>query len=104
MCTAMSEEHIKFVDTYSTDTFLMALRRFMCAKGTPSRICSDRGDQLVTASKQIEKWDFEGVHRWARKKGKSGTLFPQGVSTLKNDWNLIKEAASEEPRGTKYGS
>jgi hypothetical protein len=41
----------------------------MCTKGTPSRIQSDQGDQLVAASKQIEKWDFEGVQRWAGKKG-----------------------------------
>ncbi len=54
ICTAPSEVHVKCVDTYSTDSFLMALRRFLCAKGTPSRIYSDRGDQLVAASKQIK--------------------------------------------------
>jgi hypothetical protein len=61
---ATSTVHVKFVDTYSTESFLMALRRFMCAKGTQS----DSGDQLVAASKQIEKWDFKRVQPWAGKK------------------------------------
>ncbi len=50
----------------------------MCTKGTPSRIQSDQGDQLVAASKQIEKWDFEGVQRWAGKKGIEWHLVPTG--------------------------
>jgi hypothetical protein len=43
--------HAKYVNTYSMDSFLTALRRFVCAKGTPSRIQSDRGDQLVVVFK-----------------------------------------------------
>jgi hypothetical protein len=35
---------------------------------TPSKIQSNRGDQLVAAPKQIEKWNFEGVQRRAGKK------------------------------------
>jgi hypothetical protein len=36
-----SAVHIEFVDTYSVDSFLMALRRFMCNRGTPTRFQSD---------------------------------------------------------------
>jgi hypothetical protein len=43
------------MDTYSTDSFLLAMRRFMCLRGTPTRIQSDRGEQLVTASEQENK-------------------------------------------------
>jgi hypothetical protein len=35
VCTTTSS-HIKFADNYSMDSFLMALRRFMCFRGTPS--------------------------------------------------------------------
>jgi hypothetical protein len=69
VCKETSAVHVEFVDTYSTHSFLMALRGLMCPKGTPTRIQSDRGDQLVAASKQRKKWDFEGVQRWAEKKG-----------------------------------
>ncbi len=37
VCTTTSAVHIEFVDTNSMDSFLMALRRFMCNKGTPTR-------------------------------------------------------------------
>jgi hypothetical protein len=46
LCAALSAIHVKFVDTNSTDSFLMALRRIMCVKEAASRIQSDRGDQL----------------------------------------------------------
>jgi hypothetical protein len=29
VCTATSAVHVEFMDTYSTDSFLMALRRFI---------------------------------------------------------------------------
>ncbi len=34
ICTATSAVHVEFMDTYSTDSFLRALRRFMCVRGT----------------------------------------------------------------------
>jgi hypothetical protein len=52
VCTVTSTMHGEFMDTCSTDSFLTALRRFMSARGMPSRIQSDRGEQLVAASKQ----------------------------------------------------
>jgi hypothetical protein len=33
VCTATSAVHVEFMDTYSTDSFLMAIRRFMCMRG-----------------------------------------------------------------------
>ncbi len=47
----------------------MALREFMCAWGMRSRIQSDRGEQLVAASKQISAWNLEGVREWAGRNG-----------------------------------
>ncbi len=55
VCSTNSAALVEFMDTYSTDSFLMALRRFMCGRGVPSRIQSDRGEQLVAASKQWQR-------------------------------------------------
>jgi hypothetical protein len=68
-CMATSAIHIKFMDMYSTDSFLMAMRRFMCTTGTPTRIQSDRGDQLVAALNQVKEWTFCRAQEWAGKKG-----------------------------------
>jgi hypothetical protein len=56
----------------------MALRRFMCDRGTPTRFQSDRGEQLVAAAKQVSSWDFKEVIQWAGKKGIEWTLVPTG--------------------------
>jgi hypothetical protein len=69
---------VEFMDTYSMDSFLMALPRFMCIQRVPSRIQSDREEQLVAASKQVSAWDLEGVRKWARRKGIEWHLVPTG--------------------------
>jgi hypothetical protein len=66
------------MDTYSTDSFLLALRRFMSVRGTPTRFQSDRGEQLVAAAKQVATWDFKEVVQWAGRKGIEWTLVPTG--------------------------
>jgi hypothetical protein len=78
VCTTTSALHVEFMDTYSTDSFLMALRRFMSVRGTPTRFQSDRGEQLVAAAKQVAMWDFTEVVQWAGKKGIEWTLVPTG--------------------------
>jgi hypothetical protein len=78
VCTTTSALHVEFMDTYSTDSFLMALRRFMSVRGTPTRFQSDRGEQLVAAAKQVATWDFTEVVQWAGKKGIEWTLVPTG--------------------------
>jgi hypothetical protein len=78
VCTTTSALHVEFMDTYSTDSFLMALRWFMCDRGTPTRFQSDRGEQLVAAAKQVSSWDFKEVIQWAGKKGIEWTLVSTG--------------------------
>ncbi len=78
VCTTTSALHVEFMDTYSTDSFLLALRHFMGVRGTPMRFQSDRGEQLVAAAKQDSTWDFKEVIQWARKKGIEWTLVPMG--------------------------
>jgi hypothetical protein len=69
VCTTTSALHVEFMDTYSTDSFLLALRRFMSIRGTPTRFQSDRGVKLVAAAKQVATWDFKEVVQWAGRKG-----------------------------------
>jgi hypothetical protein len=78
VCTTTSALHVEFMDTYSTDSFLLALRRFMSVRGTPTRFQSDRGEQLVAAAKKVSTWDFKEVVQWAGRKGIEWTLVPTG--------------------------
>jgi hypothetical protein len=61
VCTATSLVHVEMTQSYSTDSFLMALRRFMTLHGAPRRFQSGQGDQLVAALKQVSGWDWAKV-------------------------------------------
>ena len=47
--------HIDIAPDYSTDKFLMVLRRFVSIRGYPSKLYSDNGSQLVAASAELKK-------------------------------------------------
>ena len=64
VCMATSAIHIELTESYSTDSFLQAFRRFICARGTPSRVVSDRGSQLVLATKEVAGWNFSDIQDW----------------------------------------
>ena len=78
VCTATSAIHLELTESYSTDSFLQALRRFLCARGTPHRIYSDRGSQLVQASKEVAEWDFSVIRDWCTEKRFTWELVPTG--------------------------
>jgi hypothetical protein len=64
VCTASSAIHLELTESYSTDSFLQALRRFMCMHGTPHTMISDMGEQLAAAARQIADWDFSVIQDW----------------------------------------
>jgi len=78
VCTATSAVHVEVAHSYSTESFLMALRSFMSIRGAPRRFQSDQGDQLVAASKQIATWDWSKVHAECETRGATWRLVPTG--------------------------
>ena len=54
-CLGTRAVHIDISPDYSTDKFLMVLRRFVSIRGYPSKIYSDNGSQLVAASEELKK-------------------------------------------------
>jgi hypothetical protein len=53
VCTETSLKHVEIAESYSTEAFLLALRRFMVLYGAPKRFQSDQGTQLVAASSSV---------------------------------------------------
>ena len=70
-CLNCRAVYLDLAPSYDTDSFLQVLRRFMNLHGTPSRIISDQGSQLIAASKEVEgmlellDWNF--VKGWTAK-------------------------------------
>jgi hypothetical protein len=78
VCTSTSLAHVEIAETYSTESFLMAVRRFMALHGAPKRFQSDQGTQLVTASKQLATWDWTAIHEAVEKENAEWHIVPTG--------------------------
>ena len=60
-CSGTRAVYLDIAADYSTDKFLMVLRRFVSLHGYPSKLFSDNGTQLVAANKELsnitKNWD-----------------------------------------------
>lgn len=54
-CIGTRAVYLDLAPDYSTESFLMVLRRFVSLRGYPSKIYSDNGAQLVAASQELMK-------------------------------------------------
>jgi hypothetical protein len=59
--TVTSLVQMEMTESYSINSFLMALRKFTTIHRAPRRFQSDQGDQLIAASKQLATWDWSKV-------------------------------------------
>ncbi|XP_033730738.1 uncharacterized protein LOC117320185 [Pecten maximus] len=57
-CLASRGVYLDLADSYSTDGFMMVLRRFVSLRGYPKKLRSDCGTQLVAASKVLSEIDL----------------------------------------------
>ena len=65
--TCTSAVHIDVTEDYSTDSFLLCLKRFFNLRGTPSRIVSDPETQLMGARDVVDQWDFSRIDKWVER-------------------------------------
>jgi hypothetical protein len=106
VCTATSLVHVEITDAYSTDSFLLAVRRFMAIHGAPSRFQSDQGTQLVAAAKQIRTWDWTKVHSEVGARGAEWHLVPTGAQHFNGQAErmigLLKPCLEQAVNGKRY--
>lgn len=72
-CMSTRAVHIDLVDDYSTEAFLLALRRFTSLRGYPAKLYSDNGPQLVAASEELQnmtkKWNLKELKTFGVNEG-----------------------------------
>ena len=72
-CLVSRTVYIDVTEGYDTDSFLMCLRRFESISGCPVKIISDRGSQLICASKELiemtKTWDWNCIQHFGKDKG-----------------------------------
>ena len=52
-CLATRAVHVELAESYSTEAFLAAFRRFAAVRGFPKSMHSDNGTQLIAANKEL---------------------------------------------------
>ena len=61
-CLQSRAVHLEMVHFMTTDSFLMALQRFIGRRGVPTNIYSDNGSNFVGAKRELEHW-FKRLNR-----------------------------------------
>ena len=69
--------HIDLASDYSTEAFLLVLRRFASLRGYPAKLYLDNGPQLVSANEELRNmtkgWDMKKTRRvWSDRRTKVG--------------------------------
>ena len=76
-CAATRAIHIDLTESYSTDSILKTLRKFVLNRGCPAEFISDQGSQMKAAAKDITKdWDWSVVSNWANSNKVKWTVVP----------------------------
>ncbi|XP_055936577.1 uncharacterized protein LOC129966192 [Argiope bruennichi] len=64
-CAVYRAVHIDLVTSLSTDSFILALRRFISRRGRPATIYSDNGTNLVGTSNELKSVDWVKIQEYA---------------------------------------
>ena len=72
-CLASRACHLEVACSLDTDSFINAMRRFFCRRGTSSIVRSDNATNLVSGNKEInksiEKWNEKRILNFCNQKG-----------------------------------
>lgn len=72
-CLSTRAVHVDLAADYSTNKFLMVLRRFVSIRGYPSKLYSDNGPQLVAANEEltniVKGWNQEELQQFGVMEG-----------------------------------
>ena len=72
-CLSTRAVHVDLAADYSTNKFLMVLRRFVSIRGYPSKLFSDNGPQLVAANEEltniVKGWNQEELQQFGVMEG-----------------------------------
>ena len=76
-CAATRTIYIDLADSYSTDSLLKTIRKFILNRGCPTEFISDQGSQMKSAAKDLTKnWDWSIVSNWMSSRKITWTVVP----------------------------
>ena len=79
-CLGTRAVHVDLAPDYSTEKFLLVLRRFVLMRGYPAKLISDNGTQLTAANEELQKvakaWDWNELVAFGATKGLQWEFIP----------------------------
>lgn len=92
-CLTTRAVHLELVPTLSTDSMIMALRRFAARRGMPKTLYSDNGTNFVGASKELREaldtMKHEDLVMEAEKIGVLWKFIPPGAPNMGGAWERL---------------
>ena len=107
-CLAVRAVHIEIAHSLETDSFINALRRFICRRGCPSVIRSDNGTNFVGAERELREavqgWNQRKISDWLVQKNVTWMFNPPSASHMGGVWErqirsarkILKSLADEK--------
>ncbi|CAG9127517.1 unnamed protein product [Plutella xylostella] len=88
-CLTTRAVHLEIVNTISTDSAMMALRRFIARRGTPKIVYSDNGTNFVGAAKQLKEFYGSQIFDFAANRGITWKFIPANAPTFGGAWERL---------------
>lgn len=79
-CMSSRALHLEVAHSLTTDSFINALRRFICRRGNVTHVTSDNGTNLASGNRElkeeISKWNLNVIEGWLKQKGIQWSFSP----------------------------
>ena len=92
-CLKIRAVHLEIAHSLSSDSFLMALMRFIGRRGFPREIFSDNGSNLVGANNELrdclKEWSQDRIHNYLLRYGIQWNFIPPAASHWGGVWERM---------------
>ncbi|XP_053690919.1 uncharacterized protein LOC128739459 [Sabethes cyaneus] len=106
-CLAVRAVHLEVVHSLTTQSCLMAIRRFICRRGVPDEIFSDNGTNFKGASKELIAW-VKRINSECAESVVSSTMKwnfnPPGTPHMGGIWERMVRSVKEAMKALDDGS
>ncbi|GBP27305.1 hypothetical protein EVAR_18776_1 [Eumeta japonica] len=90
-CLTTRAVHIELAESLSSDSIILALRRFIARRGTSRVIYSDNGTNFVSANKEL--MNIREIHENVKKEADIRTIYwkfvPPGIPNMDGAWKRL---------------
>lgn len=99
-CLTVRAMHLEVVNSLSTDSAIMSLRRFIARRGSPNTIWSDNGTAFVGASNELKQFFGRDVEDFVSTRGITWKFIPPAAPSFGGCWERLVRSTKTALRAT----